>query len=39
MQLAYLGRETGSRAPRLIEAWTTDRDLIDPSQKTLDSLP
>jgi serine/threonine-protein kinase PpkA len=36
MQLAYLGRETGTRAPRLIEAWTTDRDLIDPSQKTLE---
>ncbi|WP_295384037.1 vWA domain-containing protein [uncultured Thiodictyon sp.] len=36
MQLAYLGRETGSRAPRLIEAWVTDRDLIDPSQKTLE---
>ncbi|WP_295458283.1 vWA domain-containing protein [uncultured Thiodictyon sp.] len=36
MQLAYLGRETGSRAPRLIEAWVTDRDLRDPSQKTLE---
>ena len=36
MQLAYLGRETGSRAPRLIEAWVTDRDLIDPTQKTLE---
>ncbi len=36
MQLAYLGRETGSRAPRLIEAWVTDRDLMDPSQKTLE---
>ena len=36
MQLAYLGRETGSRAPRLIEAWTTDRDPLDPSQKTLE---
>ena len=36
MQLAYLGRETGSRAPRLIEAWTTDRDLLDPTQKALE---
>ena len=36
MQLAYLGRETGSRAPRLIEAWVADRDLLDPSQKTLE---
>lgn len=36
MQLAYLGRATGSRAPRLIEAWVADRDLIEPSQKTLE---
>ncbi len=36
MQLAYLGRETGSRAPRLIEAWVADRDPIDPTQKTLE---
>ncbi|AFL75293.1 vWA domain-containing protein [Thiocystis violascens] len=36
MQLAYLGRERGSRAPRLIDAWVADRDLLDPSQKTLE---
>ena len=36
MQLAYLGRETGSRAPRLIDAWVSDRDLIDPTQKALE---
>jgi len=36
MQLAYLGRETGSRAPRLIDAWVSDRDLTDPSQKVLE---
>ena len=36
MQLAYLGRERGSRAPRLIDAWVSDRDLIDPTQKTLE---
>lgn len=36
MQLAYLGRETGSRAPRLIEAWVSDRDLRNPSQKSLE---
>jgi serine/threonine-protein kinase PpkA len=36
MQLAYLGREQGSRAPRLIDAWVSDRDLVDPAQKTLE---
>jgi serine/threonine-protein kinase PpkA len=36
MQLAYLGRETGSRAPRLIDAWVSDRDLTDPAQKALE---
>lgn len=36
MQLAYLGRETGSRAPRLINAWVSDRDLLEPTQKTLE---
>jgi serine/threonine-protein kinase PpkA len=36
MQLAYLGREQGSRAPRLIDAWVSDRDLSDPAQKTLE---
>jgi serine/threonine-protein kinase PpkA len=36
MQLAYLGRETGSRAPRLISAWVSDRDPGDPAIKSLD---
>ncbi len=36
MQLAYLGREQGSQAPRLIDAWVADRDLVDPTQKTLE---
>jgi len=36
MQLAYLGRESGSRAPRLIDAWVSDRDLTDPAQKALE---
>lgn len=36
MQLAYLGRETGSRAPRLIDAWVSDRGLVDPAVKSLE---
>ncbi|WP_304299642.1 vWA domain-containing protein [Chromatium okenii] len=36
MQLAYLGRERGSQAPRLLDAWVSDRDLLDPTQKTLE---
>ncbi|MBK1642382.1 hypothetical protein CKO12_10930 [Chromatium okenii] len=36
MQLAYLGRERGAQAPRLLEAWIADRDLLDPTQKTLE---
>jgi serine/threonine-protein kinase PpkA len=36
MQLAYLGRERGSQAPRLIDAWVSDRDLDDPTRKTLE---
>ena len=36
MQLAYLGRETGSRAPRLIDAWVSDRDIADPRTKSLE---
>jgi serine/threonine-protein kinase PpkA len=36
MQLAYLGRETGSRAPRLIDAWVSDRDIADPRTKILE---
>lgn len=36
MQLAYLGRMEGGAPPRLFSAWVTDRDLADPSRKTLD---
>ena len=36
MQLAYLGRKTGSRAPRLISAWVSDRDPADPAIKSMD---
>ena len=36
MQLAYLGRMEGSTPPRLFSAWVTDRDITDPSRKTLD---
>jgi serine/threonine-protein kinase PpkA len=36
MQLAYLGRETGSRAPRLIDAWVSEGDIADPAIKTLE---
>jgi serine/threonine-protein kinase PpkA len=36
MQLAYLGQKTGSRAPRLIEAWVSDRDLADPAIRNLE---
>jgi len=36
MQLAYLGRVTGSEAPRLINAWVADRDFVKPSHKCLE---
>jgi serine/threonine-protein kinase PpkA len=36
MQLAYLGRAQGSRAPRLIDAWVADRDFVNQSHKTLE---
>ena len=36
MQLAYLGRVTGSQAPRLIDAWVSDRDFANQAQKTLE---
>jgi serine/threonine-protein kinase PpkA len=36
MQLAYLGRKTGSKAPRLIDAWVSDRDLTDPAIRGLE---
>lgn len=34
MQLAYLGREEGTTAPPLFQAWITDRDLADPAIAT-----
>ncbi len=34
MQLAYLGRQAGTKAPSLFEAWIADRDLADPSIAT-----
>jgi serine/threonine-protein kinase PpkA len=36
MQLAYLGRATGSEAPRLIDAWVADRDFANQAHKTLE---
>ncbi len=36
MQLAFLGRVQGTRAPDVFEAWTTDRDLDDPRRASLD---
>ena len=36
MQLAYLGRVTGARAPDVFEAWTADIDMSDPRLKSLD---
>lgn len=34
MQLAYLGRVEGTRAPPLFSAWVTDRDLVKPDIAT-----
>lgn len=34
MQLAYLGRAEGTRAPPLFSAWVTDRDLAKPDMAT-----
>lgn len=36
MQLAYLGRLTGARAPAMFEAWLPDHDLADPGRPALD---
>ena len=36
MQLAYLGRQQGVRAPELIDAWAIDRDLEHPTSKSLE---
>jgi len=36
MQLAYLGRQQGVRAPELIDAWAIVRDLEHPTSKSLE---
>ena len=36
MQLAYLGRVQGTRAPDVFEAWATDRDFEDPRIASLE---
>lgn len=36
MQLAYLGRVQGTRAPDVFQAWTADRDFEDPRRASLD---
>ncbi len=35
MQLAYLGRVTGSRAPDVFQAWAADSDFDDPRRRAL----
>ena len=36
MQLAYLGREQGTRAPPVFRGWITDIDLQDPVKRSVD---
>jgi hypothetical protein len=36
MQLAYLGRQEGTSAPPVFEGWISDRDLTDPTVRTVD---
>lgn len=36
MQLAYLGKKTGTQAPPVFQAWISDRDLIKQNQPTTD---
>ncbi len=36
MQLAYLGKQEGTRAPLVFEGWISDRDLTDPTVRTVD---
>lgn len=36
MQLAYLGRVQGTRAPDVFRAWTADRDFEDPRRSSLE---
>ena len=35
MQMAYLGRKKGDKAPTIFEAWVPDRDLVSPTSPTL----
>lgn len=37
MQLAYLGRVEGTTAPRVFEGWISDRDLVQPTVRTVDA--
>lgn len=37
MQLAYLGRVEGTAAPQVFEGWISDRDLENPSVRTVDA--
>jgi serine/threonine-protein kinase PpkA len=37
MQLAYLGRREGTRAPDVFEAWLSDRDLSDPRRAAVEA--
>lgn len=36
MQLAYLGRQRGTQAPDVFEAWIADRDFTDPRRAALE---
>ena len=36
MQLAYLGRQRGTQAPDVFEAWLADRDFTDPRRAALE---
>jgi hypothetical protein len=36
MQLAYLGKVEKTSAPRVLEGWIADRDLADPTKRTVD---
>jgi hypothetical protein len=36
MQLAYLGKAEKTRAPTVLKGWIADRDVADPTKRTLD---
>ena len=36
MRLTYLGQQEGTRAPDVLQSWTTDRDLAQPELSSLD---